>query len=98
MGAIVSDDYREEQRKLKEDPVIIELANEMRADSKNYPDRVLNTFCHDRDHTKPNHVFMGFAIEHYRRRCKYTGTETKHHSIGGPAKAILAIAFRPDPD
>lgn len=76
---IESDDYREEVAQLKEDPIIIQMADELP------PDWRLQ-FTHGGTDDSPNWFFMTRASDEYHRR---GGTQGR--SIGGPAKAIIAV-------
>lgn len=95
MPAIVSDDYREEQNKLRADPDIQIMATELIAvisDGK----MQLSEFEHEHSEAggppaTPRHEFMSSATKEYVKRCEERGSTPAHFSIGGPATAILAL-------
>lgn len=85
MGAIEGDSYREEQRMLKEDPIIQAMAREIVRDYADIRD-FLDSSTHDG--TAPMFGFMGAASDEYRRR----GPDPDHgRTIGGPARAVIAL-------
>lgn len=84
MGAIVSDRYRQAEKALSEDPIIVDLAKEIR-EALEASHVELSNFVHS-DGDTPRWEFMQNAAREYRTR---GGTIESH--IGGPARAILAV-------
>lgn len=82
-GVIESDSYRDEKRELKADPIIRALAAEVR-EGLDAGAVTMDEFTHESG--APVYVFMLGASEEYRKR---GGKDA--HSIGGPARAILAL-------
>jgi hypothetical protein len=82
-SVIESDSYREEERELKEDPIIRALAAEVREGlDAGAVDRA--EFMTEDGHAR--HGFMLGAKNEYHKR-----GGTKARTIGGPARAVLAL-------
>jgi hypothetical protein len=73
--------YAETRQSLMQDPIIIQMAQEIRED----PDMDLDTLLHA-ESGEPHWGFMNAARHNYRKR----GGEVESH-IGGPAEAIVAL-------
>lgn len=81
-GVIESDKYREEEATLKADPIIVAMAAEIREGIDAGAVKIS-------DFAKDGSAVFGFmsdAGDEYRKR-----GGTKAESIGGPARAILAL-------
>lgn len=88
MSTIVSDDYREEQRKLREQLAIQTMARELR-EAIDSGKVVKDDIAHPTG--TPRYAFMKQAIDEYTRRCKVQGVEDVHRTIGSVAEALLAL-------
>jgi hypothetical protein len=85
MTPIEADHYREEVKRLKKDPIVIEMADEL----WNAPQEVKDKFWnHD---AEPTAYMMGSVNARYRRRIKSRHYTDNHQSLGGVAKAITAL-------
>jgi len=73
--------YDEDEQKLMEDPIIIDMAKDLKC---GMPDK--STFFHDSD--TPRHEFMSMANEEYRKRGGKGG-----ESIGAVARAIGRLVW-----
>lgn len=96
MGAIVSDDYRNEQNALRTDPIIQKMARELQ-DGLDSGKVQLSAYCHEHSEASgapgtPRHWFMKACIDEYVSRCRAAGVEDKHRTIGSVAEAVLALA------
>jgi len=74
--------YDEDEQRLMEDPIIIDMAKELKC---GLPDK--STFFHLPSMT-PRHEFMGMANEEYRKRGGKGG-----ESIGAVARAIGRLVW-----
>jgi hypothetical protein len=96
MTMLVGDSYRREQERLKKDPHIIKMANELKAGLDKRA--IIARFTHGwseagGSHGTPRHEFMGQATNEYVRLCSLAGDTPRHETIGGPARAILTLAL-----
>lgn len=86
---LLGDDYRQVHEALLQDPVIQRMARDIRESG-----RPKSEFAHD-DGT-PEWNFMQRASNGYAQLCEQEGTEQIGSHIGGPANAILQLAYPPD--
>src|SRR6201999_1518193 len=84
--AIEADHYRDEVERLKKDPIVIAMANELWDAPQHLKDQFWNSDA------EPTSHFMNVCNLNYNAKvAKDPTAEDNHHSIGGVAKAITAL-------
>lgn len=86
MHVIESDDYGRTRQALMRDPVIRTMAEQLRASG-----RPRSEFAWEDG--GPRHEFTGKALAGYKAMAEQNGREPIGSHIGGPAEAILALAY-----
>lgn len=86
MNVIEARNYGRTRKALMRDPVIRTMAEQLRTSGRPHSE-----FAHE-DGT-PRHEFMGRAIDGYQALCQQNNRERIGSHLGGPAEAILALAY-----
>lgn len=90
--AIVGDSYRDEQRELLADPIIIQMAGEVFnavETGQMKMDELVHGWSESAGPPKtPRHEFMSSSLNEYKAR-----GGSKSRTIGGPANAVMTLVF-----